>query len=136
MQPIKIFFSCAPNSSKDRKYVDALEKHFADQKRNDEVSIWHLYKTYLGSNEQQEILTHLNDADIILIFQSPDYLDNDFCVDVEGAQAASMQTWGIATVRVLRIRSIDSRTAPFNFCEALPESGEFISSLPYKEGIS
>src|SRR5207244_7692207 len=41
----------------------------------------------------------------------------------------------IASVRVLRIRSIDSRTAPFNFCEALPESGEFISSLPYKEEV-
>src|SRR2546425_10434487 len=106
MQPIKIFFSCAPNSNKDERYVHALEKPFADQKRNGEVTIWHVHNIPPGTNVRQENLRNLNSADIILIFMSPDYIADDYCVEVEGAQAASMQSWGIATVKKLRIRPI------------------------------
>jgi len=133
MQPIKIFFSYSPNSNKDKRYVDALEKQLADQTRNGEVIIWHVHKVPPGTNVRQELLKNLNSSDIILIFMSPDYLANDDCVDVEGAQAATMQSLGIATIRVLRIRPIDASSAPFNFCVTLPTSGEFISSLGYKK---
>jgi len=133
MQPIKIFFSCAPDSDRDKRFVLALEKHFADQTNYGEVKIWHVHKASPGSNVQQEILTNLNRSDIILIFLSPDYMNNAFCVNWEGAQAASLQISRIAIVRVLLIRPIAWRTAPFNVCEVLPESGEFISSLRHKE---
>src|SRR5450755_193903 len=135
MQPIKIFFSCAPDSDKDKAYVQALENHFADQKRNGEVTIWHVYKISPGANAQQETLKNLNSSDIILIFVSPDYSNNDYCVGVEGTKAALMQTRGIATVRVLRVRSVDFRATPFNFCKELPEGEEFISNLRYKERV-
>lgn len=133
MQPIKIFFSCAPDSDRDKRFVIALEKHFADQTNYGGVKIWHVYKASPGSNVQQEILTNLNSSDIILIFLSPDYMNDSFCVNREGAQAASLQSSRIAIVRVLLIRPIDWRTAPFNFCEVLPESREFISRLRHKE---
>src|SRR5947209_5550127 len=133
MQPIKIFFSCAPDSDRDKRFVLALEKHFADQTNYGEVKIWHVHKASPGSNVQQEILTNLNSSDIILIFLSPDYMNNAFCVNREGAQAASLHNSRIAIVRVLLIRPIAWRTAPFNVCEVLPESGEFIASLRHKE---
>jgi TIR domain len=88
MQPIKIFFSFAPDSLKDRKYVSHLEKHLADQKRLGEVKIWHVHKASPGANVEQEILTNLKNADIILIFMSPDYMANDNCVDLEGSLVA------------------------------------------------
>src|SRR6266700_1548460 len=133
MRRIKIFFSCAPDSDKDKRYILDLEGHLADQTHYGEVEIWHVHKATSGTNVQQEILAHLESADLILIFVSKDYMTNRFCVDVEGAQAASMQSWDIATVRVLRIRPIDYRTAPFNFCQVLPESGEFISQSHHKK---
>src|SRR5439155_11082434 len=118
---------------RDKRFVLALEKHFADQINYGEVKIWHVHKASPGLNLQQEILTKLNSSDIILIFLSPDYMNNAFCVNREGAQAASLESSRIATVRVLLIRPIVWRTAPFNFCEVLPESREFISSLRHKE---
>jgi hypothetical protein len=133
MRQIKIFFSCTPDSEKDKQFILALEDHLADQTHDGEVEIWHIHKATSGTNVQQEILTHLERADIILIFVSRDYMTNRFCVDVEGAQAASMQSWNIATVRVLLIRPIDYRTAPFNFCQTLPKSGEFISQSRHKK---
>ena len=66
MQPIKIFFSCAPDADRDKRFVLALEKHFADQTNYSEVKIWHVHKASPGSNVQQEILTNLNSSDIIL----------------------------------------------------------------------
>jgi len=135
MQPIKIFFSWVPDSVKDRRFVYGLENHLADQMRLGEVTIWHAHKTSPGANEKQEILTNLNSADIILIFMSPDYMATDYYVDVEGRQAASMQSWGIATVRIILVRPIDYRNTSFNFCQVLPKSGEFISGLPYKDKI-
>ena len=133
MQPIKIFFSCAPESPKDKRYVYDLENHFADQKRSGEVTVWHVHKISPGANVKQELLTNLNSSDIILIFLSPDYMTTDHCVEVEGMQAASMQSLGIASVRVIQVRPIDWRTAPFNFCQILPESGDFLSKLPDRE---
>jgi hypothetical protein len=56
---------------------------------------------------------------------------DDKCVDKEGNFAASMQIWGIATVKIILIRPIDWRNAPFNFCEVLPRSRKFISKLSY-----
>ena len=133
MQRIKLYFSFASDSDKDKRYVQALEKQLADQTLYGEVQIWHIHKVSPGSNIQQATITKLNSADIILIFLSPDYMNNAYLVNREGAQAASMQSWGIASVRVLRIRPISYRSAPFNFCQVLPESGEFISTLRHKE---
>ncbi|HEU0001514.1 MAG TPA: TIR domain-containing protein [Ktedonobacteraceae bacterium] len=133
MQRIKLYFSFASDSDKDKRYVQALEKQLADQTLYGEVQIWHIHKASPGSNIQQATITKLNSADIILIFLSPDYMNNAYLVNREGAQAASMQSWGIASVRVLRIRPISYRSAPFNFCQVLPESGEFISTLRHKE---
>src|SRR5947209_2084660 len=131
MQPIKIFLSCAHSSSSiDTKYVYALENHLVDLKRSDEVTIWHVHKTSPGADVKQEILKNLNNADIILIFVSPDYMNSDHCIDMEGSQAASMQSWGIATVRVVLFRHIDWSNAPFNFCEVMPKNREFIYGLP------
>jgi hypothetical protein len=134
MQPIKIFFSCAPSSSRDKKYVDKLEKLFADKKRNNEVIIWHVHKTLPGTHAKQERLEKLYSADIILIFVSSDYMSDDYCVDVEGSKAATMHSRKVALVRVLYVRPTDIQNAPFNFCDVLPSNGGAISTLhSYKE---
>jgi hypothetical protein len=42
------------------------------------VEIWHVHKNSPRVDQEREIHNHLKNADIILIFLSPDYMDADF----------------------------------------------------------
>ncbi len=127
MQPIKIFCSCAPNSLQDKRYIEDLDKHLAQVQRDGLVQIWHVHKISPGVNVERELHDKLNSADIILIFLSPDYMASDHCINVEAKRAVWLESKGIATVRVLLLRHVYWKNAPFSWCQPLPKNRKFIS---------
>ncbi len=74
LAPIKIFYTCAP---KDWSHQDELEKHLADLKRQKLITTWSEQSIVPGEARTQVIQTRLNEADIILVFLSPDFLSSD-----------------------------------------------------------
>jgi internalin A len=127
MKPIKIFCSYARHSRKDESFLNELEKHLSTLGRRDQIEIWHDRKLPPGTDVERETLTHLHQADIILLLISPDYMSDDFCQDIEAIRAIEMGVAGIAHVIAILVRSINWKDAPFGWCQALPANGKFIS---------
>ena len=73
---IEIFYSYAHEDETLRK---ELEKHLALLQRQGHISGWNDRSISPGSNWEQEINTHLNTAQIILLLVSPRFMASNYC---------------------------------------------------------
>ena len=88
-----IFFSY---SHKDEALRDQLEVHLAMLKRQGVISTWHDRRLVAGDDVDTGIAKELNQADIILLLASPDFLASDYCYGVEVARALERHAAGQA----------------------------------------
>lgn len=77
---IELFISYAP---KDEMYLKNLKAHLGGLRRQGFINIWHDRTINVGTGWEQGISQHLNDADIILLLISNNFLDSDYCYTVE-----------------------------------------------------
>ena len=70
-----IFFSY---SHTDESLRDELEKHLSILKRQGLIETWHDRRIDSGGDFSQEISSHLEDAEIILLLVSSDFLASDY----------------------------------------------------------
>lgn len=113
---IEIFFSYA-DSDKDEEMQSELEMHLRPLERNNKISIWHKRKIKVG-NRQDQIDKHLNEASIILLLVSPNFLASN---DVEVIRAMERHESGEARVIPILLRPIeDWRVVPFSMLQPLP----------------
>ena len=78
--PVKLFISY---SHEDEDLCKELEKHLKPLQRQNVIDPWHDRKIGAGAEWQQAIDEYLEAADIILLLVSPDFLDSDYCNDIE-----------------------------------------------------
>ena len=122
---IEIFYSY---SHKDQRFRDELETHLSLLKREGNVSSWHDRKIGAGEEWAGKIDTHLNAAQIILLFISPDFIDSDYCYSVEMVTALERHNAGVARVIPIILRPVDWKSSPFGKLQALPTDGKPITS--------
>jgi adenylate cyclase len=115
--PIEIFFSY---SHKDKRLRDELETQLSLLKRQGAITAWYDRKIGAGKEWANEIDTHLNSAQIILLLVSPDYLASDYCYDIEMKLALERHEAKEAYVIPVILRSVDWKEAPFGSLRALP----------------
>ena len=72
----KLFYSY---SHRDEEFRDAMEKHLAMLKHDRLIDEWHDRKILPGQDIHNEIASHLNDADIVLLLLSSDFLASPEC---------------------------------------------------------
>ncbi len=82
--PIHIFYSYAHT---DEKYRNQLEIHLSALRRQGIISEWSDRRLGAGQEWRNEIDTHLDSAEIILLLVSPDLIASDYCWDVEVKKA-------------------------------------------------
>ncbi|QKQ76203.1 toll/interleukin-1 receptor domain-containing protein [Nostoc sp. TCL240-02] len=75
-QAIELFYSYA---HEDEKLRDKLEKHLALLEREGVITGWHDRKIGAGKEWQNEIDTHLNSSQIILLLVSANFIASDYC---------------------------------------------------------
>lgn len=116
--PIEIFFSYA---DKDVNMQKELEDHLSILRRSNAISISNRRAIGAGKEWQGEIDKHLNEASIILLLVSPDFLASDYCWDVEVMRAMKRHKSGEARVIPVLLRPIeDWRGVPFSMLQPLP----------------
>lgn len=131
MQPIKVFFSYAPQ---DKIAVDRLETHLSMLVHNGHIEILHEGKILLGADLAHVRATQLRESDIILLIVSPDYMASHKCYDVEATQAVQMAKAGIAHVRWIPYRHVMlDEEAVFSCCPNLLMDGKFVRDWPDKD---
>lgn len=76
---MKIFISYSHNDNENPPYIEEFRKHLASLKDNGLVEEWYDRKILPGKDYQKEIDNNLEDADIICLFISANFLDSPNC---------------------------------------------------------
>lgn len=74
-------------SHKDRRLRDELTAHLSNVRRQGLIKDWYDGDLIPGSKFKTQILTHLNQAKLILLLISADFMASDFCFSIEMRQA-------------------------------------------------
>lgn len=113
----KVFISY---SHIDDIYRKELEVHLSAMRRNGELSSWSDRKIVPGQEWGREIDMSLYDADIIIFLVSANFIDSDYCFDIEVKAALSLHEKGMCVVVPVIIRPCDWSGCPFSKLQALP----------------
>lgn len=116
--PIKLFISYA---HKDEDMRRELDVHLSNLQRQKMISSWHDRLIEPGRKWADQIHTALDDARIILLLISADFLASDYCYAKEMNRALERHEAGEAVVIPIILRAVDWEGAPFSELQALPK---------------
>jgi cellulose biosynthesis protein BcsQ len=123
----KVFISY---SHKDEEYLDLLEKHLKPLQRQGIIETLDDRRIEAGEEWMEEIARNLDEADVILLLISPDYLASDFLYDIEMRRALQQHESGAATVLPVILRPVSWENSPIAILQALPRDGRPVTSWP------
>lgn len=118
---MEVFFSY---SHKDEGLRNEMEKHLSVLRRQGVIDIWTDHRIGPGEEIGNEIDRHLESADIILLLVSSDFLNSNYCIDIEMKRAMERHEHGEARVVPVILRPCDWQGAPFGKLKAIPTDGK------------
>jgi tetratricopeptide (TPR) repeat protein len=122
--PVEVFYAYAPE---DEQWVQELEKHLSLLQRQQLITTWHPRLIQAGEDWQHVIDVHLQNASIILLLISPDFLASDYCYGAEMNRSLEReQTKGVRVIPIL-LRPVDWQNAPFAYLHPLPSDATFLT---------
>jgi hypothetical protein len=126
-ESIKIFCSY---SAKDIELQKNLKTHLGTLRRQKIISDWDDRELIGGEEWDKKIKCMLNTADIILLLISADFIDSDYCYDIEVKRAMERHEMGEARVIPIILRPSDWKHAsvPFNKLTAFPTGVEPVTN--------
>jgi hypothetical protein len=107
-----------------------LLKHIAPLKRLNLVDAWHDRKLKAGEEWEQAIAKELENADIILLLVSIDFINSKYCYDIELDKALERHSEKKAIVIPVIARNCLWQHTPFSKLQALPKDAKAIASWP------
>ena len=123
--PAKVFLSYAHT---DEALLNELKKHLATLRRQGAISTWQDRDITAGSEWAGKISQELEDADVILLLISPDFIASDYCWDVELTRAMKRHDSGEALVIPVFLRPCDWKGAVFGKLQGLPTDAKPVTS--------
>jgi hypothetical protein len=124
---INVFLSY---SQADEDLCAELRKHLSMLRRKGVIRDWHDRQIEPGAERAKEIDERLDSAQIILLLVSADFLDSDYCYEVEMKAAIKRHEEKEAIVIPIILRPCDWQDAPFGKLQALPKNGQPVKSWP------
>ncbi len=101
--PVKIFFCYA---HEDELLLNKLKTHLKPLQRMGLIEVWYDRDISAGTKWEEEIDRHLNEANIILLLVSPDFMDSDYCYGKEMRRALERDQRGEARVIPIILRPV------------------------------
>ena len=126
----KLFFSY---SHRDETLRDELAKHLTVLRRQGVIKEWHDRRISAGQEWKGAIDKELNDADVILLLVSSDFVASDYCFDVELKRAIERHHSGEARVIAVILRPVAWDGLPFAKLQFLPKDGNPITKWPNQD---
>ncbi|GER89730.1 hypothetical protein KDW_38920 [Dictyobacter vulcani] len=121
---VEIFISYA---HEDELFVSELNKHLSTLRRQGMITSWYDRDIAAGEAWSEEINTRLNRAALILFLISADFINSDYCYDVELKRAIERQSRQEAWVIPIIVRPCDWKGTPFAHLQALPDGSKAVS---------
>lgn len=119
-----VFFSY---SHKDEQLRDDLEVQLTMLKREGLIDAWHDRRIPAGSDLDAAISEKLEQADVILLLASPDFLASEYCWGTEVKRAMARHAGGEALVIPVILRPCEWSRAPFGKLLASPMDGKAVT---------
>jgi tetratricopeptide (TPR) repeat protein len=129
-QPLKVFVSY---SHQDDALRQRLDVHLSLLKRQGVLEVWHDRRLQGGEHWEEAIDQALEEADIVLLLISPDFIASDYCYGRELTAALERDRRNEAVVVPLLLHPCDWQSAPFARCQAFPRDNQPISVHPRGE---
>ncbi|WP_437520600.1 AAA-like domain-containing protein [Sorangium sp. So ce726] len=114
---LRLFYSYA---AMDEALRERLDVHLKLLERQGLIEPWYQQRLLPGSVGRAEIDRHLDEADLVLLLVSPDFLASDECWDAQMTRALARHEIGKAKVVPLLLRPCDWVSAPFAKLTPLP----------------
>jgi hypothetical protein len=108
-------------SSEDEQMLQELMKQLKVLQQQGVITIWHQRSIKAGTEWKREIDLHLNQAELILLLISPDFMNSDYCYSVEMMRAMQRHRQGDACVIPIILRPVHWQGAPFAELQVLPK---------------
>lgn len=119
MRPAHLFYSYA---HEDEALRDELDKHLSALRREGAIVDWHDREITAGDEWREVIAGELQEATIILLLVSSDFLASDFCW-TELSEAIKRHEAGEARVIPIILRPCDWQNTAFAHLQAAPPNG-------------
>jgi TIR domain/NACHT domain len=119
--PLTLFYSY---THEDEMLCQELDRHLRLLQRRGIISAWYDRKIVPGTDWSKDIDYHLNQASVILLLVSSDFLASDYCYQVEMQRALERHQSGEARVIPILLRPVDWHEAPFAHLQSLPRNAQ------------
>jgi len=126
-EKINIFLSYA---HEDDSLRNELMKHLKVLEREGLVNTWCDRNISAGTEWQKMIDTRLENADMILLLISPDFMHSDYCYSTEMKKALERHDTNKARVIPVLLRPVDWEIAPFSTLQILPTNAKAVTAWP------
>lgn len=123
--PLRLFYSY---SHEDENFREELNAHLKILERKGLILQWHDRCIVAGDNWQNQIDENLENADIILLLISSDFINSEYCYNVEMSRALEHSEKGIASVIPILVREVNWSNSPFSHLLLLPSNGKAVKS--------
>ncbi|MFL5328589.1 MAG: toll/interleukin-1 receptor domain-containing protein [Gemmataceae bacterium] len=117
-------------SHKDEQTRDDLEAHCATLKNQGLISTWHDRRIIAGDEWDGKIGENLEQADIILLLVTHNFLDSRYINDVELKRALEKHAAGEARVIPVIVDHCDWQASVIGKLQAVPPDGKPIAKFP------
>ena len=124
-EQVEVFVSYA---HEDEDLRNELAKHLRILVRQGVLTDWHDRKITAGSDWKGEIDSHLNTSRIILLLISKNFMDSDYCYDIEMKRALERHDANEARVIPIILSPVYWTRSPFAKLNALPKDGKPVTS--------
>jgi hypothetical protein len=122
---LKAFFSYA---HEDVDVIANLQKHLAPLRHEEIVEFWYDRDLVAGENWDDAITSRLEDADIVIVIVSSDFVSSEYAYGKELSRALELHERGQLRVVPVIARNCRWQNLPIGRLQALPESGRPITS--------
>lgn len=122
---VQVLFSYA---HKDEELRDRLETHLTILQRLGTIQTWHDRKLMPGDTWAGIIGDNFQRAELILLLVSADFIQSEYCYEIEMKRALERHEKGEAKVVPIIVRECRWQTAPFGNLQVLPKDGKPVTS--------
>lgn len=120
-------------SHEDEALRDQLECQLSILKHQGLIEVWHDRRLIPGDNIDLAISKELDDADIILMLLSPDFLNSEYCYGIEAERALQRQQEGSARLISVILRPCDWKNTELSKSLVTPTDGKPITLWPDRD---
>jgi internalin A len=123
-KPIRIAISY---SHKDEGLKEHLQNHLKLLERQGVLTLWHDREIIAGEDWKDVIDDRFQEADIVLLLISADFIASDYCYKIEMTTSLDRHNKNLTQVVPIIIRECQWHRAPFGSLEPLPKNGKAVT---------